>query len=82
MVVFDATFLSHLLYPRSRPPLDPSTKQPVKKAKERIESLEQRGRPNRLPGFRRTDDQKNLVNGSDVPGCARVGPAGTHQNRT
>lgn len=39
MVVFDATFLSHLLYPKSRPPLDPSTKQPVKKAKGRIESL-------------------------------------------
>jgi predicted nucleic acid-binding protein len=39
MVVFDATFLSHLLYPKSRSPLDPSTGQPVEKAKERIESL-------------------------------------------
>jgi predicted nucleic acid-binding protein len=39
MVVFDATFLSHLLYPESRSPLDPSTGQPVEKAKERIEFL-------------------------------------------
>ena len=39
MVVFDATFLSHLLYPESRPPLNPSTKQPVARAKERIEYL-------------------------------------------
>jgi predicted nucleic acid-binding protein len=39
MVVFDATFLSHLLYPASRPPLDPSTNQPVARAKERIEHL-------------------------------------------
>jgi predicted nucleic acid-binding protein len=39
MVVFDATFLSHLLYPESRLPLDPSTKQPVARAKERIEYL-------------------------------------------
>ena len=39
MVVFDATFLSHLLYPKSRPPLDPSTGQPVEKAKERVEFL-------------------------------------------
>jgi len=39
MVVFDATFLSHLLYAKSRPPLDHSTKQPVERAKERIEYL-------------------------------------------
>ena len=39
MVVFDATFLSHLLYTDSRPPLDPSTKQPVERAKERVEYL-------------------------------------------
>jgi predicted nucleic acid-binding protein len=39
MVVFDATFLSHLLYPSSRPLLDPSTKQPVERVKERTEYL-------------------------------------------
>lgn len=39
MVVFDATFLSHLLYPASKAPLDPSTNQPVARAKERIEFL-------------------------------------------
>jgi len=39
MVVFDTTFLSLLLYPDARPPRDPSTKQPVERAKDRIEHL-------------------------------------------
>jgi predicted nucleic acid-binding protein len=39
MVVFDTTFLSQLLYEKSRPPLDHSTKQPIERAKERIEYL-------------------------------------------
>jgi hypothetical protein len=39
MVIFDTTFLSQLLYEKSRPPLDPSSKQPIEKAKERIEFL-------------------------------------------
>jgi predicted nucleic acid-binding protein len=39
MVVFDATYLSLLLYPTARPPLDPATSKPVQKAKERIEHL-------------------------------------------
>jgi predicted nucleic acid-binding protein len=39
MVVFDTTFLSQLLYEKSRPPLDPSSKQPIERAKERIEYL-------------------------------------------
>ncbi len=39
MVVFDATFLSYLLYPESQAPLDPLTNQPVPRAKERVEFL-------------------------------------------
>src|SRR6266508_136207 len=39
MVVFDTTFLSLLLFPDARPPRDPSTKQPVERAKDRIEHL-------------------------------------------
>lgn len=36
MVGLDASFISLLLHPDPRPPLDPKTKQPVKKAKEKI----------------------------------------------
>lgn len=39
MVVFDASFLSLLLNPGSKPPLDPSTQRPVERAPERIEHL-------------------------------------------
>jgi hypothetical protein len=39
MVIFDTTFLSQLLCEQSRPPLDPSSKQPIENAKERIECL-------------------------------------------
>jgi hypothetical protein len=39
MVVFDNTFLSQLLYEKSNPPLDPSSRLPVERAKERIEFL-------------------------------------------
>jgi predicted nucleic acid-binding protein len=39
MVVFDTTFLSLLFYEKSRPPLDPSSKQPIERAKDRIEYL-------------------------------------------
>ena len=39
MAVFDATFLVLLLDPKTSPPIDPATKQPVTRAKERIEHL-------------------------------------------
>lgn len=39
MVVFDTSFLSLLLHPDAKPPLDPSTDKPVERAKERIEHL-------------------------------------------
>jgi predicted nucleic acid-binding protein len=39
MVIFDTTFLSQLLYEKSRPPLDPSSKQPIERSRERIEYL-------------------------------------------
>ncbi|HEV3333294.1 MAG TPA: hypothetical protein VG096_20040 [Bryobacteraceae bacterium] len=39
MVGLDASFISLLLHAKPRPPLDPKTKQPVKKAKEKIEYL-------------------------------------------
>src|SRR6266446_3919177 len=39
MVAFDTSFLSLLLYPDAKPPLDPSTNKPVERAKERIEHL-------------------------------------------
>ncbi len=39
MVVFDASFLSLLLNPGAKPPLDPSTQKPVERARERIENL-------------------------------------------
>jgi hypothetical protein len=39
MVGLDARFISLLLHPTAHAPLDPKTKQPVKKAKEKIEYL-------------------------------------------
>lgn len=42
MVLFDATTLLLLLHPDTSPPIDPSTKLPVTKSKERIDFLVQR----------------------------------------
>jgi predicted nucleic acid-binding protein len=39
MVVIDNTFLSLMLHPKSRPPKDPSTRQPVERIEDRIEKL-------------------------------------------
>ncbi len=39
MVIFDNNFLSLLLHPNSRPPLDPATGKPLERARERIEQL-------------------------------------------
>jgi predicted nucleic acid-binding protein len=39
MVAMDADFLSLLLHPNPRAPLDPKTKHPVERVKQRIESL-------------------------------------------
>jgi hypothetical protein len=39
MVGIDNTFLSLMLYPKARPPQDPSTKKPVERMEDRIEKL-------------------------------------------
>jgi predicted nucleic acid-binding protein len=39
MVGIDTTFLSLMLYPKARPPQDPSTKKPVERMEDRIEKL-------------------------------------------
>jgi len=39
MVTVDNTFLSLMLYPRAKPPKDPSTKKPVERIEDRIEKL-------------------------------------------
>lgn len=39
MVGIDNTFLSLMLYPKARPPQDPSTKKPVERMDDRIEKL-------------------------------------------
>ena len=39
MVLIDNTFLSLMLYPRAKPPQDPSTKKPVERIDDRIEKL-------------------------------------------
>jgi predicted nucleic acid-binding protein len=39
MVGIDNTFLSLMLYPKARPPRDPSTKKPVERMEDRIEKL-------------------------------------------
>jgi predicted nucleic acid-binding protein len=39
MVGIDSTFLSLLLHPKARPPLDPATNKPLERAEERIEFL-------------------------------------------
>jgi predicted nucleic acid-binding protein len=39
MVAVDANFLSLMLYPKARPPLDPATKKPVERLADRIEKL-------------------------------------------
>lgn len=39
MVVIDNTFLSLMLYPKARPPKDPSTQKPVERIEDRIEKL-------------------------------------------
>ena len=39
MVLIDNTFLSLMLYPRAKPPQDPSTKKPVDRIEDRIEKL-------------------------------------------
>ena len=39
MVAIDNTFLLLMLYPRARPPQDPSTKKPVQRMQDRIEKL-------------------------------------------
>src|SRR4051794_6847025 len=41
MVVFDSAFLSLLIWPQAKPPLDPTTNQLVAHCKERIELLVQ-----------------------------------------
>jgi len=39
MVAIDNTFLSLMLYPRAKPPLDPATKKPLERVDDRIEKL-------------------------------------------
>jgi len=39
MVGIDSTFLSLMLHPKSRPPLDPTTKKPLERVEDRIEKL-------------------------------------------
>jgi predicted nucleic acid-binding protein len=39
MIALDNTFLSLLLHPKARPPLDPATGQPVTRVEDRIEQL-------------------------------------------
>jgi predicted nucleic acid-binding protein len=39
MVAIDNTFLSLMLYPRAKPPKDPSTRKPVERIDDRIEKL-------------------------------------------
>ena len=39
MIAADATFLSLMLHPKARPPLDPVTKRPVERVADRIEKL-------------------------------------------
>lgn len=39
MVAIDNTFLTLMLYPKARPPQDPSTKKPVERIADRIEKL-------------------------------------------
>ncbi len=41
MVGIDNTFLTLMLYPRARPPQDPSTKKPVDRIADRIEKLQE-----------------------------------------
>ena len=42
MVGVDSTFLSLMLHPKARPPLDPATKKPIEKMEQRIEALLER----------------------------------------
>lgn len=39
MVTIDNTFLTLMLYPKARPPNDPSTKKPLERIADRIEKL-------------------------------------------